>query len=84
MTTPGDGGLTRYANADIEIGGVTIHKGDAVLLTTAMANRDARVFPAPLGPRKPVTEPGRAVKLRLSTAVTSPNAFDSPDTTIGP
>ena len=29
-------------------------------------------FPAPLGPRKPVTCPGRAVKLMLSTAVNLP------------
>jgi hypothetical protein len=30
------------------------------------------VFPAPLGPRKPVTIPGRTVKLRSSTATVSP------------
>ncbi len=47
MTSPGDSGLTRYANADIDIGGVTIGKGDAVLLSTAMANRDERAFPDP-------------------------------------
>ena len=35
-------------------------------------------FPAPLGPRKPVTAPSRAVQLRSSTALTSPNRFDSP------
>ncbi len=29
-------------------------------------------FPAPLGPRKPVTRPGSAVKLTWSTAVKSP------------
>jgi len=29
-------------------------------------------FPAPLGPRKPVTMPGRTVKERSSTAVFSP------------
>jgi hypothetical protein len=29
-------------------------------------------FPAPLGPRKPVTRPGAAVKLTSSTAVKSP------------
>jgi hypothetical protein len=28
------------------------------------------VFPAPFGPRKPVTSPGLAVKLRPSTALT--------------
>ncbi|MGH3159437.1 MAG: cytochrome P450 [Streptosporangiaceae bacterium] len=47
MTAPGDSGLTRYANADIEIGGVTIRKGEAVLLSTAMANRDEQAFPDP-------------------------------------
>jgi cytochrome P450 len=47
MTSPGDSGLTRYANEDIEIGGVTIARGDAVLLSTSMANRDERVFPDP-------------------------------------
>ena len=30
------------------------------------------VLPAPFGPRKPVTRPGRTVKLRLSTATLSP------------
>src|ERR1017187_6227410 len=30
-------------------------------------------FPAPFGPRKPVTTPGRTVKLRSSTAVLAPN-----------
>ena len=29
-------------------------------------------FPAPLGPRKPVTRPGRAVKLTWSTTVFEP------------
>ena len=29
-------------------------------------------LPAPLGPRNPVTRPGRAVKLTSSTAVNSP------------
>jgi len=31
--------------------------------------------PAPLGPGKPVTRPGRAVKVRPSTAVTGAVAF---------
>lgn len=47
MTAPGDSGLTRYANADIEMGEVTIRKGEAVLLSVAMANRDGSVFPDP-------------------------------------
>jgi hypothetical protein len=29
-------------------------------------------FPAPFGPRKPVTVPGRTSKLRLSTAMVAP------------
>ena len=36
------------------------------------------VLPAPFGPRKPVTAPSRALKLRSSTAVTSPKRLDSP------
>jgi hypothetical protein len=31
------------------------------------------VFPAPFGPRNPVTEPGATEKLRFSTATTGPN-----------
>src|SRR5690348_5160341 len=38
------------------------------------------VLPAPLGPRKPVTEPGSTVKLTWSTAWTDPNDFVSPST----
>src|SRR3954465_13385897 len=34
-------------------------------------------LPAPLGPRKPVTAPSRTVKLRSSTAATSPKRLDS-------
>ncbi len=36
------------------------------------------LFPAPFGPRKPVTHPGRASKVRLSTACTRPKRFVSP------
>ena len=35
------------------------------------------VLPAPFGPRKPVTRPGRTVKLSPSTAVTGPNRLRS-------
>ena len=42
------------------------------------------VLPAPFGPRKPVTWPGRTVKLRSSTAVTGPNRLVSPSTSIRP
>jgi len=43
----GQGGLPRYARADIEIGGVTIRAGDAVLLALGAANQDGRAFPDP-------------------------------------
>jgi cytochrome P450 len=43
----GGGGLPRYAHADIEIGGVTIRTGDAVMLSGGAANLDPRVFEAP-------------------------------------
>src|SRR3954453_12370635 len=42
--------------------------------------RSVVVFPAPLGPRKPVTELGSTVKDRLSTARTEPKDLDSPFT----
>jgi hypothetical protein len=38
------------------------------------------VFPAPFGPRKPVTEPGSTVKLRSETACTCPKDLLSPRT----
>ena len=40
------------------------------------------VFPAPLGPRKPVTRPGRAVKLTSSTAANPPYFLLSDSTLI--
>lgn len=43
----GTGSQHRYARADIEIGGVTIRRGDAVLLSIAAANRDERAFAEP-------------------------------------
>lgn len=43
----GDSGLPRYARADIEIGGVTIRAGEAVLLAATVGNRDERVFADP-------------------------------------
>ncbi|MFJ2031709.1 cytochrome P450 [Streptosporangium sp. NPDC087985] len=47
MAAPGDHGLPRYAHEDVSIGGVTIRRGEAVLISTAAANRDERVFPEP-------------------------------------
>src|SRR5262249_1906577 len=41
------GGLPRYANADIELAGVTIRAGDLVLLDLQDANLDAQRFPVP-------------------------------------
>jgi cytochrome P450 len=40
-------GLARYAREDIEIGGVTIRAGDAVLLSIGGANHDRRAFTEP-------------------------------------
>jgi cytochrome P450 len=47
VAVPGSGGLPRYAQEDIDLAGVTIRAGDAVLLTSAVANRDAAAFPDP-------------------------------------
>ncbi|GAA3508262.1 pentalenolactone synthase [Streptosporangium album] len=47
MAAPGDHGLPRYAHEDVSIGGVTIRRGEAVLISTAAANRDERAFPEP-------------------------------------
>ncbi|WP_284117929.1 cytochrome P450 [Streptomyces fragilis] len=40
-------GFPRIAAEDVEVGGVTIPKGDAVLLSLASANRDPEVFDDP-------------------------------------
>ncbi|TDC59568.1 cytochrome P450 [Micromonospora sp. KC207] len=47
LAVPGGGALPRYAQEDIEIGGVTIARGDAVVFDANTANRDPRVFPDP-------------------------------------
>ncbi|MDT8912512.1 cytochrome P450 [Amycolatopsis sp. PS_44_ISF1] len=47
MSAPGGLGLLRYAHADVEVGGVTIRTGDAVIISTASANRDESVFENP-------------------------------------
>jgi cytochrome P450 len=41
------GGIPRYARTDLQIGGVTVHAGDLVLLETRSANHDPAVFPSP-------------------------------------
>jgi pentalenolactone synthase len=40
-------GVPRYARTDIDISGVRIAKGEAVLLSPGVANRDERAFPQP-------------------------------------
>jgi cytochrome P450 len=47
ITAPGGLGLLRYAHDDVEVGGVTIARGDAVIISSNAANRDASVFPEP-------------------------------------
>ncbi|MEV6932302.1 cytochrome P450 [Dactylosporangium sp. NPDC051485] len=47
ITAPGGLGLLRYAHEDVEIGGVTIARGDAVIIASNAANRDATVFADP-------------------------------------
>lgn len=44
LGAPGDLGLLRYAHEDVEIAGVTIARGDAVILSVNAANRDVDVF----------------------------------------
>ncbi|MEV5957114.1 cytochrome P450 [Streptomyces sp. NPDC051987] len=44
LGAPGDLGLLRYAHSDVEVGGVTIRSGDAVILSVNSANRDAAVY----------------------------------------
>jgi cytochrome P450 len=43
----GGGGLPRYPREDIEVGGVTMRAGDAVLLDIGAANHDERAFADP-------------------------------------
>lgn len=47
MTTAFSLGFPRYAQEDVEIGGVTIARGDLVLISNDAANRDASVFEDP-------------------------------------
>ncbi|WP_433242717.1 cytochrome P450 [Streptosporangium sp. CA-135522] len=47
VAAPGNHGLPRYAHEDVSIGGVTIKRGEAVLIAATAANRDERAFPDP-------------------------------------
>jgi cytochrome P450 len=47
LTSAHNFGLMRYANEDIDIAGVTIRKGDLVIISEGAANRDPSVFDRP-------------------------------------
>jgi cytochrome P450 len=47
ISAPNLVGLVRYAHEDVEIGEVTITRGDAVILSVAAANRDEAVYADP-------------------------------------
>lgn len=47
LAAPGGMGLLRYAHEEVEIGGVTIARGDAVIISNGAANRDDSVFADP-------------------------------------
>ncbi|MGI5131664.1 cytochrome P450 [Pseudonocardia sp. CA-107938] len=47
MRTRTDGGLPRYAAAELDLGEVTVAEGDLVLLGLDAANHDAATFPEP-------------------------------------
>ncbi|TYB62768.1 cytochrome P450 [Nonomuraea sp. PA05] len=59
LASPSLHGLVRYAHDDIEIGGLTIRRGEAVVITPGAANRDERVYPEPdaFDLRRPLTDP---------------------------
>ncbi|WP_432825001.1 cytochrome P450 [Dactylosporangium sp. CA-092794] len=47
ISAPGGLGLLRYAHDDVEVGGVTIARGEAVIISANSANRDETVFAEP-------------------------------------
>jgi len=56
----------------------------AVGSTRSSSIRKVVVFPAPFGPRNPVTRPGSTVNDKSSTALTPRYSFLSPQTSIRP
>jgi cytochrome P450 len=44
LGAPGDLGLLRYAHTDLDVAGVTVRRGDAVILSINAANRDPAAF----------------------------------------
>ncbi|MEO3872485.1 cytochrome P450 [Nonomuraea sp. B12E4] len=59
VASPSLHGLPRYAHEDIEIGGRTIRRGEAIVITPGVANRDERIYPDPdvFDIRRPQTDP---------------------------
>lgn len=47
LAAPASSGIPRYAHADLEVAGVHVTAGDAILLAPAAANRDPRAFADP-------------------------------------
>jgi len=61
LTVTSGVGLLRYAHEDVEIDGVTIKRGDCVLLSNSAANRDPSVFAEP-----DEFDPGRSPNIHLA------------------
>ncbi|MEV6878187.1 cytochrome P450 [Amycolatopsis sp. NPDC051128] len=61
LTATSGTGLLRYAREDVEIAGVRIARGDAVLISSDAANRDASVFADP-----DEFDPGRTPNVHLA------------------
>ncbi|MEV0380627.1 cytochrome P450 [Nonomuraea sp. NPDC050643] len=59
LASPSLHGLVRYAHEDIEIGDRVIRKGEAVVITPGVANRDERIYPDPdvFDLRRPPADP---------------------------
>jgi cytochrome P450 len=61
LTSAHNLGLMRYALEDVELGGVTIRRGDLVVISESSANRDPAVFERP-----EVFDPTRSAKGHLA------------------